>query len=260
MPTTGISFALEQGTNDMAAPVMPPESSMKNSASDPAPLLPTTGAAKSSPDAAGLNSLILALEKSQTSPPRGPPPPKSNQARKKVAAKKTARVSNDNNEPQNKRAKTGKKKATVERTSDDFDHTIDGALSEGRIDAKKATRLRDCLKAGDWSEVAYSLLCEQIPLKRKGKGYCCRICQVPKKGHNCPYCHVCSIPDGEKFKKEHDCFNCSVCYLDGKRNKKLVQVRRGGPDCPHGPPSSEKMMMEQQHSYEYSGQSFESSG
>jgi hypothetical protein len=115
-------------------------------------------------------------------------------------------------------------------------HTIDTALQEQRIDEKKAERLRELLRSdGDWIEKAYSLLCEQIPMKRKGNGYSCRVCQVPKKGHTCMYCHVCTTPE-KKLKKddEHVCTNCPMCFEEGKKNKKLVQVVCGGRGCPHG--------------------------
>lgn len=124
---------------------------------------------------------------------------------------------------------------------DDFISTIDDAVREQRIDEKKAERLHECLQSGDWSEVAFSLLCEQIPLKRKGKGYSCRVCLVPKKGHSCLYCHVCSTPE-KMFKKddEHVCFNCLVCFEDGRKKKKLIQVNREGHVCPHGAPPPER--------------------
>ncbi|KAL7535448.1 hypothetical protein ACHAXR_006499 [Thalassiosira sp. AJA248-18] len=123
------------------------------------------------------------------------------------------------------------------RTMEDFTNTIDEAIREHRIDEKKTARLRECLQSGDWSEIAYTLLCEQIPLKRKGKGYSCRVCKVPKKGHTCPFCHVCSTPT-KAFKKdeEHVCFNCPTCFEFGKKNKKLIQVKCEGHVCPHGDP------------------------
>ena len=121
------------------------------------------------------------------------------------------------------------------RTMDDFNNTIDDAVREQRIDNKKATRLQECLQSGDWSEVAFSMMCEQIPLKRTGKGhYECRVCQVPKKGHKpCPYCHVCSTATN-KFKNDEDhvCFNCPLCFDAGKKKTKLVQVKREGHVCP----------------------------
>ena len=139
------------------------------------------------------------------------------------------------------------KKSTTEEPKftalEDFVQTIDEALQDQRIDEKKAERLHKCLQSGDWPEVAFSLLCEQIPMKRKGNGYSCRVCQVPKKGHTCMYCHVCSTPE-EKFKKddEHVCMKCPMCYEVGKKNKKIIQVVCGGSECPHGPHKSKHCM------------------
>ena len=136
--------------------------------------------------------------------------------------------------------KTSPKAASTEKngivTLEDCMSTIGSAVSEKRIDEKKAERLQECLRSGNWSEIAFSLLCEQIPLKRKGKGYSCRICQVPKKGHTCMYCHICSTPE-KKFKKddEHVCINCPTCFEVGKKAKKLVQIKCDGHVCPHGP-------------------------
>ena len=135
--------------------------------------------------------------------------------------------------------KRGAKLASAEKTEiitmADCVNTIDKAVSEQRIDEKKAARLHDCLQAGNWSGVAFSLLCEHIPLKRNGNGYSCRICLVPKKGHTCAYCHVCSTPKN-KFKKgdEHVCINCPTCFNVGKKKKKLIQIKRDGHVCPHG--------------------------
>ena len=112
--------------------------------------------------------------------------------------------------------------------------TINQALEENRIDQAKADRLNECLQAGDWSEIALSLLTEQIPRKRRCGGYTCRVCQVPKKGHTCQYCEICSTPQN-RIKKDNDhvCFNCPTCYKIGKKNKKLVQVKSEGHVCPH---------------------------
>ena len=116
----------------------------------------------------------------------------------------------------------------------DLDFTINQALEEKRIDQAKADRLHECLQAGDWSEIALSLLTEQIPRKRPGVGYTCRVCQVPKKGHTCQYCEICSTSQN-RIKKDNDhvCCNCPTCYKIGKKNKKLVQVKSEGHICPH---------------------------
>jgi hypothetical protein len=131
-----------------------------------------------------------------------------------------------------KKSTTEQPKSTV--TLEDFIQTIDTALQDQRIDEKKAERLHECLQSGNWPEVAFSLLCEQIPMKRKGNGYSCRVCQVPKKGHTCMYCHVCSTPE-KKYKKddEHVCIYCPTCFEVGKKNKKIIQVRCEGHVCPH---------------------------
>jgi hypothetical protein len=107
---------------------------------------------------------------------------------------------------------------------------IDKAETEERIDANKANRLRDCLNSDD---AIMLLLCEQIPHKRKGKGfYKCRVCEVPVKGHVCPYCPVCSTPQNKIEKDDdHVCFNCIKCYDEGKKRKKLVQVNKRECKC-----------------------------
>lgn len=108
---------------------------------------------------------------------------------------------------------------------------INKAEKEERIDSNKANRLRDCLNSDD---VIMLLLREQIPTKRPGKGYKCRVCQVPVKGHVCPYCPVCSTPQN-KFEKDDDhiCTHCIKCYDEGKKRKKLVQVHKTGHICPY---------------------------
>ncbi|EJK63745.1 hypothetical protein THAOC_15578 [Thalassiosira oceanica] len=113
--------------------------------------------------------------------------------------------------------------------------TIEKALSENRIDAKKADRLRDCIDERNWADVSYRLLCEQIPKKRKGNsGYQCRVCLVPLKGHICPYCPVCSTAQIKYLKSEsHNCVNCPACFHAGKRRKKVVQIRVEGHVCPN---------------------------
>jgi len=166
-------------------------------------------------------------------------------AKKSVARKRPA-VSDDDSSQKKKKAKLldikkspiGNMRAAEKPTivtMEDCISTIEAAVSEHRIDAKKAERLQECLESGDWSEVAFSLLCEQIPMKRKGKGYSCRVCQVPKKGHTCVYCHVCSTPE-KKYKKddEHVCINCPTCFEVGKKSKKLIQEICEGHVCPHG--------------------------
>jgi hypothetical protein len=106
---------------------------------------------------------------------------------------------------------------------------IDTATAEGRIDSKKAERLRKCLNSDD---IISSLLSEQIPKLRRGKGYKCRVCQVPVKGHLCPYCPVCSTPVNKvKKNDEHMHVNCIKCFEEGKKRKKLVQILRGECDC-----------------------------
>lgn len=177
-----------------------------------------------------LITLIRALE---TSPPS-----------RAVASRKKAADSSDDGRSRKKRTKkahpsknkppTDDAAKTKERSLKDFSHIIETALQGGRIDEKKASRLDLCLAAGDWSEVAYFLLCEQIPLKRKGKGYFCRICQEPKKGHSCPFCPICSTSEDRiRNDDDHVCFNCPVCFEAGKKEKKLVQITREGHVCPY---------------------------
>eukprot|EP00986_Skeletonema_menzelii_P020767 scaffold32243_cov166-Skeletonema_menzelii.AAC.3 len=107
---------------------------------------------------------------------------------------------------------------------------VDKAKAEGRIDGKKACRLRACLNSDD---IILSLLVEQIPKQRKGKGYKCRICEVPVKGHVCQYCPVCSTSQ-KKIKKtdSHVCVNCDKCFHEGKKKKKLVQCLKQNCPCP----------------------------
>ena len=114
--------------------------------------------------------------------------------------------------------------------------TIETALSDQRIDSKKAERLRDCIREGNWADVSYRLLLEQIPKKRRGKsgGYQCRVCLVPLKGHMCPYCPVCSTSHIKYLKSEsHNCVNCPACFYAGKRRKKVVQISVEGHVCPN---------------------------
>ncbi|KAL3779184.1 hypothetical protein HJC23_008055 [Cyclotella cryptica] len=118
---------------------------------------------------------------------------------------------------------------------------IDKALSEKRISSQKAARLRACLQSKSLTETIFQLLCEQIPRQRStnalpsGGGYKCKICMVPLKGHVCSYCPVCSTPEAKFIKDgEHTCLNCPQCFEEGKKRKKLVQVRIGTKSCPHG--------------------------
>lgn len=140
-----------------------------------------------------------------------------------------------NASPRKKRAVSDDETPVI--SMEDLMHIIDTALSEHRIDEKKVERLHECLESDSWSKVAYTLLCEHIPLKRNGKGYSCRVCQVPKKGHTCTYCHVCSTPK-KKYEKddEHVCINCPTCFDFGKKNKKLIQVKSKGHVCPRAKP------------------------
>ncbi|KAL7480105.1 hypothetical protein ACHAW6_005811 [Cyclotella cf. meneghiniana] len=118
---------------------------------------------------------------------------------------------------------------------------IDKALSEKRISSQKAARLHACLQSKSLREAIFQLLCEQIPNKRctnalpSGGGYKCKICMVPLKGHVCPYCPVCSTPE-VRYAKDggHTCVNCPQCFDEGKKKKKLVQVKIGMKRCPHG--------------------------
>lgn len=52
---------------------------------------------------------------------------------------------------------------TFSKTKNDFEYIIENALEEKRIDQFKADRLYGSLSSGDWSEVAFNLLCENIP-------------------------------------------------------------------------------------------------
>lgn len=119
---------------------------------------------------------------------------------------------------------------------------IDEAEEEKSITTLKADRLRKYLRSESLMDMIHHLLCENIPLKRNGleRGYKCRVCQVPLKGHICLYCPVCSTPEN-KVKKgcDHLCFNCTTCYDKGKMKKKVVQVRIDCCDCTgHSKPSS----------------------
>ena len=106
---------------------------------------------------------------------------------------------------------------------------VNKSEKEKIIDSKKANRLRECLNSND---VVLSLLKVNIPDKRPGKGYKCRVCQVPVKGHLCPYCPVCSTHQMKFNKnKNHNCRNCVKCYDEGKMRKKLVQLAKQDCKC-----------------------------
>jgi hypothetical protein len=46
---------------------------------------------------------------------------------------------------------------------------------------------------------------------------------------------VCSTPE-VRYAKDggHTCVNCPQCFDEGKKKKKLVQVKIGMKSCPHG--------------------------
>ena len=200
----------------------------------------------STPHTQAINHLIRALEYSPPAPdnnihnnPRSYVTKTGTRGREHTSGKHKRDTSDDDRGRSRKKVMTKSntfKKTTTEKskTIDDCMNIIDQALEEQRIDKKKAERLYGCFQLGDWSGVAFSLLCEQIPMKRKGKGYSCRVCQVPKKGHTCVYCHICST-HGSKYKKadDHAHVNCPICYEIGKKNKKFVQTPLKGHTCPH---------------------------
>ena len=109
---------------------------------------------------------------------------------------------------------------------------IDDAENEERIDAKKAARLRELLDTESMADMVFSLICEQIPLKRKNV-YKCKICEVALKGHTCRYCPLCSTCDKRNPKEGHICIYCQACFDYGKKKKKVVKILREGHDCPH---------------------------
>eukprot|EP01082_Thalassiosira_pseudonana_P015949 g14088.t1 g14088 contig9:1131183-1132204(+) len=119
---------------------------------------------------------------------------------------------------------------------------IDESEEEKSITTLKADRLRKYLRSESLMDMIHHLLCENIPLKRNGleRGYKCRVCQVPLKGHICLYCPVCSTLENKAKKGcDHLCFNCTTCYDKGKMKKKVVQVRIDCCDCTgHSKPSS----------------------
>ena len=138
----------------------------------------------------GINDLIRALEKSTPVKKKKSDGAKKSTKTKKANAsnskakksqtagkKRQGAVSRDENNSQLKKKRSKKSSSTDKAHNtdvvslEDCKNTIDNAVSEERIDEKKAARLHECLQAGNWSEIAYSLLCEQIPMKRRGKGY-----------------------------------------------------------------------------------------
>lgn len=131
-----------------------------------------------------------------------------------------------------------KRKITQKVTISDCKQFIENALNEKRISLQKAARLRECFtKSESQEEIIHRLLCEQIPKKRNKTltGYKCRICALPLKGHICPYCQVCSTQEAKYIKDgDHVCFNCHQCFEEGKQSKKLVQIKIGKGNCPHG--------------------------
>lgn len=195
----------------------------------------------STPPTQAINHLIRALEYSPPAPgnTRSYATKTGTKGREHTSYGKHKRDTSDNDRGRSRKKVMTKSNAQKETTTeksktiDDCMNIIDQALEEQRIDKKKAERLYGCLQiGGDWSGVAFSLLCEQIPMKRKGKGYSCRVCQVPKKGHTCVYCHICSTHES-KYKKadDHAHVNCPICYEIGKKNKKLVQIKLEGHKC-----------------------------
>jgi hypothetical protein len=122
-------------------------------------------------------------------------------------------------------------------TLSDCQKVIADALAEKRLTPPKALRLRQCLDSSDVMQIVLNLLHEHIPKKRSTScgGYKCKLCDMPLKGHVCPYCPVCSTPN-DRYEKDggHACFNCPQCFDAGRRKKKLVQIRIGEGSCPHG--------------------------
>ena len=113
----------------------------------------------------------------------------------------------------------------------DIVEIFENLRSNSRMDDAKAEDIKKILQSeNSWKNVVADLLKEFIPKKRGS--YQCRICLVPRKGHTCPYCEVCST-SADKHKKGHKCFNCSICFYEAKKKKRLVQVRVGSGDCKH---------------------------
>jgi hypothetical protein len=119
---------------------------------------------------------------------------------------------------------------------------IQDASSNNRISATKAANFERVLRSEKpWKDIVTDLIHEFIPKKRTKKsegtdkpvrGYECRICLVPLKGHVCLYCEVCSTKDDKYEKGEgHVCINCTSCYFNAKKKKKLVQLKIGKCKC-----------------------------
>ena len=108
---------------------------------------------------------------------------------------------------------------------------LEDLKSEGRINNSKAGRIERIIQSeGSGGKIVVELFDKLIPKKRVK--YSCRICEVPKKGHDCPYCEVCSTSDpGKQYKKGHECLNCSECYFREKRKKKIYQKPIGKCNC-----------------------------
>lgn len=126
-------------------------------------------------------------------------------------------------------------KAKPAMTMRDACITIDNAETDGRINAGKAARLRGyCDPIRPYLETIFCLVCESIPTKRNGSVYQCKVCEVPKIGHVCKYCPVCSTSKIRNKKEDHSCKFCIKCFEAGKKNKKVVKKKREGHTCPYG--------------------------
>lgn len=118
---------------------------------------------------------------------------------------------------------------------------LEAARRNNRISATKADSIKQILQSGSTpSDIVSSLLQEFIPKKRTKKdvdgedkpkkGYTCKICLVPLKGHVCPYCEVCSTTE-DKHLRDHECFNCQICFAKAKKVKKTLQLKKGHCKC-----------------------------
>lgn len=110
---------------------------------------------------------------------------------------------------------------------------VSSAEGEQRIDSAKRDRLFACIeKSTSMSRVALELLLALIPRKRGC--YKCRLCDQLLKGHTCEYCEVCSTRSKLiKIEKEHTHIYCVMCFEEGKKAKRIKQVKHGSPGCPH---------------------------